>query len=267
MSRCGPPARPPDSWGSRRQLRPTARPDSLIMEGFLLWLPNTHSDICTHINHPNPNLLWLYPWALSNQSTAWATCPSKTGKVESFDISIKLPHQGGGAKVMVVFRVRGEQDKPSCAFMFVFSFVPLVLYMARHSWTKQPGRRPERNVLSWWGNFIKTYFSVLVPFIVFKPWATHTYSSLVLAALNKPAIFVCALSIEGARKMFISLSFSRVIHKSYCDYSEEMGPEKKKGTHNKLSQGPWNIFFSVISQELWFRKNEHYNTHGQKRRP
>ena len=58
MSRCGPPARPRDSWGPLCQLRPTARSDSLIMGGLLLWFPNTHSDTCTHIyahtNHPSP---------------------------------------------------------------------------------------------------------------------------------------------------------------------------------------------------------------------
>lgn len=89
--------------------------------------------------------------------------------------------------------------------------------------------------------------------------STLTLHHEVLAALNKPAIFVCAFSIEGARKMFISLSFSRVIHKSHCDHSEEMG-KKINGKHNTHSQGPWNIFFSVISLEPWFRENEHWHT-------
>lgn len=105
MSHCGPPARPCDSWGPLRQLRPTARSDSLIMGGLLLWFPNTHSDTCTHTrtNHPSPRLLWPYPWVLSNQSTAGATCPSKKGKVALFDISIKLPYQDKGVALMLVF--------------------------------------------------------------------------------------------------------------------------------------------------------------------
>lgn len=36
MSHCGPPARPCDSWGPLRQLRPTAHTDSVIMGGLLL---------------------------------------------------------------------------------------------------------------------------------------------------------------------------------------------------------------------------------------
>lgn len=84
---------------------------------------------------------------------------------------------------------------------------------------------------------------------------TLTLHHEALAALNKPAIFVCAFSIEGARKMFISLSCSRVIHKSHCGHSEEMG-KKINGTHITHSQGPWNIFFSAISLEPWFREDE-----------
>lgn len=69
-----------------------------------------------------------------------------------------------------------------------------------------------------------------------SPQITSTPHHKILASLNKPAISVCAFSIECARKMFISLSFSRVIHKSHCDHSEEMA--KINGTHNTHSQGP-----------------------------
>lgn len=103
MSHCGPPARPCDSWGPLRQLRPTAHSDSIIMGSLLLRFPNTHSDTCTHTyvhtNHTSPGLLWPFPWVLSNQATAGATCPSRKGKVAIFDISI---NKKGCVVVMVV---------------------------------------------------------------------------------------------------------------------------------------------------------------------
>lgn len=43
MSHCGPPARPCDSWGPLRQLRPTAHSDSVIMGGLLLCFTLTHA--------------------------------------------------------------------------------------------------------------------------------------------------------------------------------------------------------------------------------
>lgn len=68
-----------------------------------------HSDTCTHtympINNTNLGPLWPFPWVLSNQATAGATCPSQKGKVAIFDISIKLPYEEGGVVVMVVFWV------------------------------------------------------------------------------------------------------------------------------------------------------------------
>lgn len=129
MSHSGPPARPCDSWGPLRQLRPTAHSDSLIMGGRLLWFPNTHADTCTHMythaHHPSPGLLWPLPLALSNQATAGATCPSEKGKVAIFDISIKLPYQesmcsGGGGGVFCIDREAGLTF--FCSMFFFLSF-------------------------------------------------------------------------------------------------------------------------------------------------
>lgn len=172
------------------------------MGGLLLWFPNTHSDTCTHIythtNHPSPGLLWPYPWVLSNQSTAGATCPSQKGKVAIFDISIKLPYQWG-VVVMLVFlwwqRIRANLPLLDicfyilfCVSLFLALFVVNIavttgyglrfLWLPPRTWTKQPGWRTRRNVLSWWEHFIKTHlFSALVRIIVFKPSANHTDSS------------------------------------------------------------------------------------------
>lgn len=48
----GPPTRPCDSWGPLRQLRPTARSDSVIMGGLLLRFTVTHPGAHTHTPTP-----------------------------------------------------------------------------------------------------------------------------------------------------------------------------------------------------------------------
>lgn len=84
MCHCGPPARPCDSWGPLRQLRPTARSDSLIMGGLPLWLPNTHCDTCTHTHihtkHLSSGLLWPFslgavqPGRMGHPPFTWGLC-------------------------------------------------------------------------------------------------------------------------------------------------------------------------------------------------
>lgn len=196
VSHCGPPARPCDSWGPLRQMRPTAHSDSIIMGSLLLRFPqytlwHMHTD--THAHRPHiPGLSWPFPWVLSNQATAGATCPSQKGKAEIFDISIKLPYEdsGGDREAGLTFLCFMFVSVLLCLSLFLALFVVNTrsnseievrvrfLWLPPRTWTEQPGWRTRRNVLSWWEHFIKTHlFSALVHIIVFKPSANHTDSS------------------------------------------------------------------------------------------
>lgn len=71
-----------------------------------------------------------------------------------------------------------------CFVLFVVNIAVTVvqalrfLWLPLRTWTKTPGWRPRKNVLSWREHFIKSHlFSALVRIIVFKPSANNTDSS------------------------------------------------------------------------------------------
>lgn len=117
-SHCGPPARPSDSWGPLRQLRPTARSDSSIMGSLLLRLPNTHCDTCTHTKRTRPpSLVALSPGAVQPGHSR-GHLPFTEGKVTIFDVSIKLPFLQGGVERA---EKKGVLSFSTCSFLSLLS--------------------------------------------------------------------------------------------------------------------------------------------------
>lgn len=167
MSHCGPPTKPCDSWGPLRQMRPTARSDSVIIGGLLLWFTLTHARTHTR-TQTTPTLVSCGPFL--------RCCPTRPQQGSS------ALHRRGKQQYLISqlsclakefwwsWCFSGYRSKAtSLCFMFLFlssvSVFVLALFVISiavtvkqelrfrwlplHTWTKKPEWRIQKNALSW----------------------------------------------------------------------------------------------------------------------
>lgn len=126
VSHCGPPARPGDSWGPLRQLRPTARSDSVIMGCLLLWFPLTHARTHTRIHTRTQTTQFLvsrglFPGCCPTRPQQGSTALHRRGKKQYLIsqlscLTVRRRQCSGDCSVFGGDKEAGQLSYASCLF-------------------------------------------------------------------------------------------------------------------------------------------------------